>query len=190
MVGFHCRIFPLGSNTFTNERENEIRLQLYQTYKQGRIYCCGPFDYIFQFQPWVCGYLYESGRRQSVGYLHRAPAVVRRTISANPGLNFNLGFPFFCSKALSRIIFSILFRVSNHQIGVKKMIKLTLLFKLPYLNLNVALTPGSGPAATKNTDSASGIWIEHTVSCNCTFAMLLYHGDVSGEIFLNFKSVV
>lgn len=28
-------------------------------YKQGRIYRCGEFDYIFQFQSWVCGYLYE-----------------------------------------------------------------------------------------------------------------------------------
>ena len=46
--------------------------------------------------------------------------VVRRPISANPGLNFNLGLFFFCSKAFSRIIFSILFRVSNHQIVDKK----------------------------------------------------------------------
>ena len=45
--------------------------------------------------------------------------VVRRPISANPGLNFNLGF-FFFSKAFSRIIFSILFRASNHQIVGKK----------------------------------------------------------------------
>ena len=47
--------------------------------------------------------------------------VVRRPISANPGLNFNPGFSFsFCSKAFSRIIFSILFRASNHQIVGKK----------------------------------------------------------------------
>ena len=46
--------------------------------------------------------------------------VVRRPINANPGLNFNLGFFFFCSKAFSRIIFSILFRASNHQIVGKK----------------------------------------------------------------------
>ena len=37
-------------------------------------------------------------------------------ISANPGLNFSPGFFFFLSKALSRIIFSIRFRVFNHQI--------------------------------------------------------------------------
>ena len=42
--------------------------------------------------------------------------VVRTPVSANPGLNFNLGFFFFLSKALYRIIFSILFRLSNHQI--------------------------------------------------------------------------
>ena len=43
----------------SNAIENEIRLQLYQSYKQGKIYRCGEFDYIFQFQSWVCGYLYE-----------------------------------------------------------------------------------------------------------------------------------
>lgn len=42
--------------------------------------------------------------------------VVRRPISANPGLDFNPGFFFFLSKAFSWIVFSILFRVFNHQI--------------------------------------------------------------------------
>ena len=71
---------------------------------------------------------------------HLLSQVVRRPINANPGLNFNLGFFFFCSKGFSPIIFSILFRASNHQIG--KRIKLNLLFKLPYLNSNFALTLG------------------------------------------------
>ena len=42
--------------------------------------------------------------------------VVRTPVSANPRLNFNPGFFVFLSKALSRIIFSIIFRVSNYQI--------------------------------------------------------------------------
>ena len=42
--------------------------------------------------------------------------VVRRPISANPGLNCNPGLLFFSSKAFSRTIFPILFRVANHQI--------------------------------------------------------------------------
>ena len=46
--------------------------------------------------------------------------VVRRPISANPGLNFNPSLFFFSSKAFSRTIFSILFRVANHQIVDKK----------------------------------------------------------------------
>ena len=46
--------------------------------------------------------------------------VVQTPVSANPGLNFNLGFFFYLSKALSGIIFSILFRVSNHQIVNKE----------------------------------------------------------------------
>ena len=49
--------------------------------------------------------------------------VVRTPIGTNIGLNFNLGvgfFFFFSSKALSRIIFYILFRVSNHKIVGKE----------------------------------------------------------------------
>ena len=46
--------------------------------------------------------------------------VVRRPISANPGLNFNPGFLFFCSKEFSWIIFSILFRASNNKIVDEK----------------------------------------------------------------------
>ena len=42
--------------------------------------------------------------------------VVRRPISANPWLNFNPGLFFFSSQAFSRTIFSIIFRVANHQI--------------------------------------------------------------------------
>ena len=37
--------------------------------------------------------------------------VVRTRVSANPGLNLNPGFFFFLSKALSRIIFSVIFSV-------------------------------------------------------------------------------
>ena len=65
--------------------------------------------------------------------------VVRRLISANPGWNFNAGFFLFCLKAFSRIIFSLLFRASNHQLVDKKN-KLNLLLRLSYLNSNFALT--------------------------------------------------
>ena len=46
--------------------------------------------------------------------------VVRRPISANPGLNFNPGLFFFSTKTFSRTIFSIFFRVVNRQIVDKK----------------------------------------------------------------------
>ena len=46
--------------------------------------------------------------------------VVQTPVSANPGLNFNQGFFFFSSKALSQMIFYIFFRVSNHQIVDKE----------------------------------------------------------------------
>ena len=46
--------------------------------------------------------------------------VVQRPVSANPGLNFNPDLFFFSSKAFSQRIFSILLRVTNHQIVDKK----------------------------------------------------------------------
>ena len=46
--------------------------------------------------------------------------VVRRPVSANPGLNFNPDLFFFSSKAFSLKIISILFRVANRQIVDKK----------------------------------------------------------------------
>ena len=60
------------------------------------------------------------GRRNWSGRWSLGP-VVRRPVSANPGLNFILGFFFFCSEAFSRIIISILFRAfSTYQIVGKK----------------------------------------------------------------------
>ena len=67
--------------------------------------------------------------------------VVRRPVSANPGLNFNPGLFFFSSKAFSRKIFPILFRLFNHKIVDKKN-QLNLLFKLSYLNSNFVPTLG------------------------------------------------
>ena len=67
--------------------------------------------------------------------------VVRTPVSANLRLNFNPGFFTFLSKALSRIIFSFLFRVTNRQI-VGKENKLNLLFKLSLLSSIFALTLG------------------------------------------------
>ena len=79
----------------------------------GRLIISSSFNHEF-----VVTYTNLAGDNQLV-IITQGP-VVRRTISANPGLNLNLGFPFVCSKALSRIIFSILFTASNHQIVVKK----------------------------------------------------------------------
>ena len=52
--------------------------------------------------------------------ISREGPVVQISVGTNLGFNFNLGFFFFLSKALSGIIFSILFRVSNHQIVGKE----------------------------------------------------------------------
>ena len=53
-------------------------------------------------------------------YVNVQGPVIRTPVSTNPGLNFNPAFFFLLSKALCRIIFCILFRVSNHQIVGKK----------------------------------------------------------------------
>ena len=64
----------------------------------------------------------QQHKRSSVSNRDQDP-VVRTRIGTNPGLNFNLGvgfFFFFSSKALFRIIFHILFGVSNYQIVGKE----------------------------------------------------------------------
>ena len=53
-------------------------------------------------------------------FIENLGPVVRRPISAYPGLNLNSGLFFFSSKPFSRTIFSIIFRVANHQIVDKK----------------------------------------------------------------------
>ena len=59
--------------------------------------------------------------------MNKGPVARRRSISASPRLNFNPGSFFFCSKAFSRMIFSIPFRASNSHI-VNKKIKLNFAF--------------------------------------------------------------
>ena len=61
-------------------------------------------------------YLFQNNNYSSIN----PGPVVRTPVSINPGLNFNPGFFFFLSKAHYGIIFSILFRVSNHQIVGKE----------------------------------------------------------------------
>ena len=53
-----------------------------------------------------------------LSYFNTLGPVVWKPISANHGLNFNLGFIFFCSKAFSQIIFTI--RASIHYINAAK----------------------------------------------------------------------
>ena len=67
--------------------------------------------------------------------------VVRKPISANPGLSFHPGFFLFVKSIFSEI-FSALFKASNHRFAYKKAkrIYVNLSLKLPNLNLNFALT--------------------------------------------------
>ena len=67
--------------------------------------------------------------------------VVRTLVSVNLGWNFNQGFFSFLSKAISLLIFSILFRVSNHQI-VGKENQTEFAFKLSFLRSYFTLTQG------------------------------------------------
>ena len=87
--------------------------------------------------------------------------VVQRLIAANPGLNFNLGFFFFCPKAFSQIIFSLLFTASNHQIVGKKieLLELNLLLKLSYLKSNFVLSLGELSPALNNSAMINKIYL-------------------------------
>ena len=67
----------------------------------------------------------------------RASLVVQKLIIANPGLNVNQGFFFFCSRLFSWMIS--LFFLEHPFIKFRtKWINLNLLFKLSYLNSNFA----------------------------------------------------
>ena len=68
--------------------------------------------------------------------------VVRKPISANPGLSFHAGFFSFLSKAFSHKFSLFFFKASNNQFINKKAkrIYVNLSLKLPNLNLNFALT--------------------------------------------------
>ena len=94
-------------------------------------------------------------RVSSRGIRDQGP-VVRRRISANTGLNFNLDFftPLF--ESLFGIISSILYRASNHQILIKKNYTE---FLLKLLDLKSEFTPTLGylnPAL--NNPAQSGSW--------------------------------
>ena len=58
-------------------------------------------------------------QKRSLQWSFRAQLFEGR-LALNPGLNFNPGLFFFSSKAFSCTIFSLLFRVANHQIVNKK----------------------------------------------------------------------
>ena len=94
-------------------------------------------------------------RVSSRGFRDQGP-VVRRRISANTGLNFNLDFftPLF--ESLFGIISSILYRASNHQILIKKNYT-EFLLKLSGLKSEFTLTLGYlNPAL--NNPAQSGSW--------------------------------
>ena len=63
-------------------------------------------------------------------------------ISANLGLNFNPGLFFFCSKAISQILFSLFYLEHPLNKLYTKRIKLNLLFKFSYQNSNFRPTLG------------------------------------------------
>lgn len=67
----------------------------------------------------------------------RASLVVQKLIIANPGLNVNPGFFFFCSRLFSWMI-SLFFLEDSFIRFRTKWINLNLLFKLSYLNSNFA----------------------------------------------------
>ena len=109
-------------------------------------------------QSWGPKYLIECFKSNILG------SVVRSPISANSGLNFNPGSFFFWSTAFPRVVFSILFRVSYHQIVDEKN-ETEFAFQLLYLRSNFALTPSYLNPASNNPrprlpSSFFTLWIE------------------------------
>ena len=104
---------------------------------------------------WIKTVIKLCRRVSSRGFRDQGP-VVRRRISANKGLNFNLDFftPLF--ESLFGIISSILYRASHHQILIKKNYT-EFLLKLSDLKLEFAPTLGYlNPAL--NNPAQSGSW--------------------------------
>ena len=83
-------------------------------------------------------------------------------------LAINPGFFFLFSKAFSRIIFSVIFKASNNQL-VENKIEFELIFKLPYLNSNLALTLGYLDPALNNSNLVINV---QDIHCNNTFTVL------------------
>ena len=76
--------------------------------------CCANYKYRLI---WLDG---STAKQMSPSSSTALGPVVQTSVRANLGLNINPGFFFLLSKALSGILFSILFRVSNHQIVGKE----------------------------------------------------------------------
>ena len=81
--------------------------------------------------------------------------VVRRPISASPGVKFNPSFFFLCSKAFSRIIFFVFLELPIINSYTKRS-KTKTFFKLSNMNSNLALTQGYLNLALKNSALSSG----------------------------------
>ena len=63
---------------------------------------------------------YGVGELQIITLINAQGPVVRRPISAYPGVKFNPRFFFLCLKAFSRITFSVILRASDHQLVDQK----------------------------------------------------------------------
>ena len=113
-------------------------------------------------------------------------SVVQRPIiffSANPGLNFNPGLSFFCSKAFCPTIYSILFRVSSHQILDKKSSAKFSFFSFHIWN-QISLYPWvTGPCGFRPFDFHSILKIE-----NQNFAIVIFNVWSSKSEIKNLQS--
>ena len=62
--------------------------------------------------------------KHNIIFAIRLATFVRRPIRAYPEVKFNPGFFFLCLKAVSRIIFTVIFKAFNNQHEDKKELKL------------------------------------------------------------------
>ena len=95
-------------------------------------------------------------------------SVLRRPISANPGLNFNLGFYFSLFKSCLRIIFSIYFQSIQSKNWRQKDFSWIFFFKLSDLKSNFILILGYLNPALNNPALVGEEHCEGKVHCSRT----------------------
>ena len=136
----HCTNFPVRHKPVHVLLICKLSIPLTGKCVSENSYTCPIFSVL------LTSYLYKT----TTWHNHYLGPVVLRPITAWPRVKFDPDFFFLCSKAFSWIIFSVIFRASNHQLVDKKNQNWKAFFS--NLNSNLALTLGYLNPALNNSD--------------------------------------